>query len=135
MKLRCIAEGTLSDVGHVALDVAGLVPLAGEPADLTNALWYAKKGDYLNAAFSLMSIVPELGDLVGKGAKYLGKGSKHVAAFITKHGPTISKYWDEVLKIVGKIEEWEPYIKEVTNALEGYLNQGVEDENANSPNA
>ena len=36
---------SLSDVGHAALDVAGLVPGVGEVADLANSAWYAAEGD------------------------------------------------------------------------------------------
>lgn len=67
---------------NIALDVVGLIPGVGEFADLANALDYARKGDYLFSALSLVSIIPELGDLVGKGGKVaialskLGKGGK-----------------------------------------------------------
>lgn len=53
--------GMLSTVGHLALDVLGLVPVIGEPADLLNAAWYAKEGDYTNAALSAASAVPVAG--------------------------------------------------------------------------
>ncbi|MEU4743506.1 DNRLRE domain-containing protein, partial [Actinosynnema sp. NPDC023658] len=32
---------SFSDIGHLALDVVGLVPVVGEVADLANAAWYA----------------------------------------------------------------------------------------------
>ncbi|MHC4913568.1 MAG: hypothetical protein ACYTE5_11320, partial [Planctomycetota bacterium] len=87
MKLRAIAEDSaLETAGHIALDVAGLIPGWGEPADLANALWYAKEKQYLNSALSLLSMVPEIGDAIGKGAKYLGQGSKLVAKFIARWG-------------------------------------------------
>ena len=72
-------EGIASTIGHVALDLAGLVPVYGEIADGANALWYASKGEYLNATFSLISLIPVLGDAVGKGGKvaiYAAKGAK-----------------------------------------------------------
>ncbi len=67
---------------NIALDVVGLIPGVGEIADIANAVDYARKGDYLFSALSLISIIPELGDLVGKGGKVaialskLGKGGK-----------------------------------------------------------
>ena len=67
---------------NIVLDVVGLIPGVGEFADLANSLDYARKGDYLFSALSLVSIIPELGDLVGKGGKVaialskLGKGGK-----------------------------------------------------------
>lgn len=53
---------SLSDVGHLALDVAGMVPVIGAPADLANAAWYAADGDYLDAGLSLAGAIPVLGD-------------------------------------------------------------------------
>ena len=71
-----------SDLGHGALDVAGLVPVLGEVADLGNAAWYAAEGDYANAALSAASAIP----LAGYGAsaikagKYAKKGVDAVQA-------------------------------------------------------
>ncbi|MEU8609253.1 DNRLRE domain-containing protein [Actinoplanes sp. NPDC048791] len=67
---------SLSDVGHAALDVAGLVPGVGEVADLANAAWYAAEGDYGNAALSAASAIPFAGYAASaaKGAKYAAKG-------------------------------------------------------------
>ncbi len=50
-----------SDVGHGALDVAGLVPVIGEPADAANGAWYAAEGDEANAALSFAAAVPGAG--------------------------------------------------------------------------
>jgi hypothetical protein len=62
-----------ADVGHGALDVAGLVPGYGEAADLANAAWYAAEGDHLSAGLSLISTIPIVGDLIGKGGKAVKK--------------------------------------------------------------
>ncbi|MGQ0577114.1 MAG: phosphotransferase [Pseudonocardia sp.] len=70
-----------SDWGHLALDVLGLVPLLGEPADLANAAWYEAEGDHLNAGLSLAGAIPGLGwgatggKLLGKGVQLLDSGS------------------------------------------------------------
>ncbi|WP_338694773.1 DNRLRE domain-containing protein [Streptomyces sp. Q6] len=67
---------SLSDIGHAALDVVGLVPVVGEVADVANGIWYAAEGNYVDAALSLTSAIP----LVGYGAsavkagKYAKKG-------------------------------------------------------------
>ena len=68
---------SLSDLGHAALDVAGLVPGVGEVADLANAAWYAAEGDYGNAALSAASAIPFAGwgAAAAKGAKYAAKGA------------------------------------------------------------
>jgi RHS repeat-associated protein len=67
---------SLSDIGHAALDVVGLIPVVGEVADVANGIWYAAEGNYADAALSLSSAIP----LVGYGAtavkagKYAKKG-------------------------------------------------------------
>ncbi|MEV6491585.1 polymorphic toxin-type HINT domain-containing protein, partial [Actinoplanes sp. NPDC051633] len=67
---------SLSDIGHAALDVAGLVPGVGEVADLANAAWYAAEGDYGNAALSAASAIPFAGYAASavKAGKYAAKG-------------------------------------------------------------
>lgn len=64
------------EVGHVALDLAGLIPGIGEIADGINALWYAAEGDWTNAALSAAGMIPGLGAAVitaKYAAKYGGK--------------------------------------------------------------
>jgi len=66
---------SFSDIGHGVLDIAGFVPGYGEAADVANAAWYAGEGEYLDAGLSLISIIPIVGDVIGKGgrvAKHLG---------------------------------------------------------------
>ncbi|WP_433729783.1 DNRLRE domain-containing protein [Actinoplanes sp. CA-051413] len=67
---------SLGDIGHAALDVAGLVPGVGEVADLANAAWYAAEGDYANAALSAASAIPLAGYAASgvKAGKYAAKG-------------------------------------------------------------
>jgi RHS repeat-associated protein len=36
---------SFSDIGHAVLDVAGLVPVVGEVADVANGIWYAAEGN------------------------------------------------------------------------------------------
>lgn len=52
---------TLKDAIHIGLDVLGLVPLLGEPADLINGVLYAVDGDSLNASLSFASALPVVG--------------------------------------------------------------------------
>jgi hypothetical protein len=68
------------DIGHGALDVAGLIPGVGEAADLANAVWYTAEGDYLNAGLSLVSVIPVVGDVIGKGGKLATKLGPDAAA-------------------------------------------------------
>lgn len=48
-------------VGHVVLDLGGLVPVAGEVADGINAAWYFLEGDTVNGTVSLAAMVPVVG--------------------------------------------------------------------------
>jgi YD repeat-containing protein len=57
-------HGWLSDLGHAALSVAGMVPVVGAVADVANAAWYAYDGDYGDAAMSLAGAIPVIGDAV-----------------------------------------------------------------------
>ncbi|WTW98812.1 polymorphic toxin-type HINT domain-containing protein [Streptomycetaceae bacterium NBC_01309] len=52
---------------HVALDVAGMVPVIGEAADLANAAVYAAEGDWTNAALSAAAAIPVAGNAATAG--------------------------------------------------------------------
>lgn len=59
------------DKAQMALDVAGLVPIAGEVADFLNVVISLARKDYVGSFLSLVSMIPEAGDAVGKGGKLL----------------------------------------------------------------
>lgn len=63
-----------SGVVHGVLDVAGLVPVFGEAADLANAAVYAAEGDYVNAGISAAAAIP----FAGWGATAV-KAGKHAS--------------------------------------------------------
>lgn len=54
---------------HGGLDVLGMVPVVGEPADLVNAGLYAVQGDHLNAGISLAGAMAPLGGQALTGAR------------------------------------------------------------------
>lgn len=127
-------------VGHLTLDVAGLFPGAGEFADITNAVWYALEGEYLNASLSLISSIPALGDVIGKGGKlalWLSKAGKTGAAVekgIVKSSPYISKIRtliltnedsiDKLLESARKNEKLNPHIDKMKEALNVFTGKG-----------
>ncbi|MFR9755052.1 DNRLRE domain-containing protein [Streptomyces sp. TR06-5] len=78
-----------SDIGHTALDVAGMVPVVGEAADVANGVWYAAEGDYANAALSMAAAIPGAGN-AATAAKWAKKGAKAVDA-VKGAGKTASK--------------------------------------------
>ncbi|MFE6588866.1 DNRLRE domain-containing protein [Streptomyces sp. NPDC057781] len=67
---------SLSDIGHAALDVVGMVPVVGEVADVANGIWYAAEGNYADAALSMASAIPLAGYAASavKAGKYAKKG-------------------------------------------------------------
>jgi hypothetical protein len=58
-----------SDIGHMALDGVGMIPVVGEAADLANAGWYAAEGDMANAGLSAAAAIPGAGN-VATAAKW-----------------------------------------------------------------
>lgn len=68
-------HGWLSDLGHAALSLGGMVPVVGAAADLANAGWYAADGDYGDAAISLAGAIPVVGDAVLAG-RFMVTGAK-----------------------------------------------------------
>lgn len=80
------------DAVNVGLDLAGLIPGVGEFADAANALIYVSRGDYLMAGLSLVSTIPAIGDVVGKGGKlslWAQKTFPKAAAQVAKYGPDV----------------------------------------------
>ena len=78
----------LNEAGHVVLDGIGFIPLVGELADGTNAVWYMAEGDYINAGLSSASMVPFLG-WGAQGTKYAIKLSKEGVEFALKSTPRL----------------------------------------------
>lgn len=125
-----LRESYADDILHLGLDVCGLIPGVGEVCDLGNVILYCRKGEWLNAAFSLISTIPELGDLIGKGGKlavWIEKSSPKLAHFLTTYGPKIKKIKtlirdnrDLIEAIFEKVEDSElvrPYIEKLKDAL------------------
>ncbi|KAA1427197.1 WXG100 family type VII secretion target [Nocardioides antri] len=67
------------DLGHLVLDLGGLIPLVGEIADLINAGWYELEGDHVNAGLSAAGAIPFAG-WAATGGKLTLKGLKGVVS-------------------------------------------------------
>ncbi|HKG05646.1 MAG TPA: RHS repeat-associated core domain-containing protein, partial [Pedobacter sp.] len=76
---------------HAALDLIGFIPVIGDLGDALNATIYLAEGDYANAALSAISIIPVVGDAIGKGIKVGRKVAK-----LVDEGHDLLKYADEV---------------------------------------
>jgi A nuclease family of the HNH/ENDO VII superfamily with conserved AHH len=83
------------DAVHTGLDICGLIPLAGEPCDLVNGLFYVIEGDGFNATMSLCSTVPIVG-WIATGAKYSSKVVKTATGAIKN----LPYAYDAVTKII-----------------------------------
>ena len=94
MLIREKETGVVSKTVHTALDLIGLVPVYGEWADIANAAIHAKEGNYLLAALSAISVVPVVGDAIGKGGKVVVKLRKlfpKAMKGVEKYGPEAAK--------------------------------------------
>ena len=102
-ELNLISEYTLK---NFALDLAGLVPGIGEPADILNGIDLAKQGDYIGSALSFISMIPVKGDIIGKGGKLAmlaSKGAaKTTAIAIAKIMPHARKFFKLIVTKFGK---------------------------------
>ncbi|MGW1552727.1 polymorphic toxin-type HINT domain-containing protein [Streptomyces sp. NPDC002346] len=83
---------SLSDGGHAALDVAGMVPVIGEAADVANGIWYMTEGNYADGLMSMGSAIPFAGNAI-TAAKYAKKGARAVDAI-----KSVGKKADDVPK-------------------------------------
>ena len=63
---------------HNVLDVFGVVPIIGEPADALNGILYAIQGDKWSAGLSFAGAVPFFG-WAAAGAKWISNGLKNVS--------------------------------------------------------
>lgn len=81
-KARCFWEASRESIQYM-LDLGGLIPVAGEICDLTNAAIYTINGDGLNATLSYVSAIPIAG-WFSTGAKFgvkvVNKTASHIAS-------------------------------------------------------
>lgn len=87
---------------QTGLDVVGMIPVAGEVADLANAGVSAARGNTAEAALSLAAMVP-IGGSAATAAKLAGKYSDEALALV-KHAdavvPAISKSVDDAASAI-----------------------------------
>ena len=64
-----LTRDQILDTIQMALNMAGLIPGVGEVADVANGFISLARGNYEDAALSFVSMVPVIGDAIGKGGK------------------------------------------------------------------
>ena len=86
---KYLKQASISDIIHMGLDVLGFIPGLGEAFDAGNMAFYLAEQEYTWALMSLISMIPEVGDVIGKGGKvvewFLSKGFT-VESMISKFG-------------------------------------------------
>jgi hypothetical protein len=89
---RTAAAVATSEATHTVLDVAGLVPVIGEPADLLNAGIYEAQGDHVNAGLSAAGAIPFVGwgATGGKFALKYGDDAVSLVGGAAKHGDEVA---------------------------------------------
>ena len=92
----------LLDAAQTGLDLVGLIPVVGEPADGANSIIYLARGDEVNAALSAASLVP-IGGWVSTGGKLVNKTIK-----------CVTKYGDDVFEGVVKLTNATEYFSKVS---------------------
>lgn len=135
--------GSLLGAAHLALDVAGAVPVVGEPADLANAAIYAAEGDATMATLSAGAAVPiagwgatgtkagirvgdEVGDAAGGGnTVYRGLAEgEDAAAGLTARNPGAGN--DIASHVAGaRNSQWISATKDLAIAQERFGKHGV----------
>tara|TARA_Y100000310_G_scaffold86437_1_gene83317 strand:- start:12314 stop:13513 length:1200 start_codon:yes stop_codon:yes gene_type:complete len=117
------------DIAHVGLDIVGLIPYVGAPADLTNALWYFWDEEWLMGALSIIAVVPVVGDIIGVGGKFLVKGGAKATKAtawmgrkLAAHMPQITKTFEGLAKSNAKLA---PYMGKALDAVKGFARRMV----------
>ena len=102
---------TVLDWIQTALDVLGVIPVFGEAADGIIGLISLGRGDELGAALSFASMIPVVGDAVGKGGKAVKQLVKYADDGLSKATKVASKTISDAAKTKGLHR---PYIRKST---------------------
>ena len=89
-------ENTTLDRIQTELDVIGWIPGIGDVADGANGLISLYRKDYVSAGLDLVSMVPLIGDVIGKGGKTVKQIIKHSDDVIDT-GKQIIKHSDDFI--------------------------------------
>lgn len=101
------------DATQTALDLIGLIPVAGEAADIISGTISLARGNYGDAALSFASAIPLVGSVIG-GAKIIKKtvkildkieDNKGVYDLVVKHGDDIQGYVGQSKNVFTRISK------------------------------
>lgn len=110
------------DAFQTALDVAGLVPGAGEVADCLNGLISLARGNYADAALSFAAMIPVIGGVATatKQAKKVAK-AEGVYDLIVKNGDDVKGYVGQSENVFKRIAD---HFKPTKGKLKHTVKQG-----------
>lgn len=77
---------------HLLLDLIGIIPVYGIAADVVNFLLYFVRGEYSDAFYSLICMIPTVGSLIGLTSKYIVK-------YIYNKNPDYRKYYNSMASL------------------------------------
>lgn len=103
-----------SEALHVFLDIIGLAPGFGEPADLINGIWYTAEGDTFNASLSFASLVPIAG-WGAFGVKQAARGAANAASSAGSAGKHVVPTLPRNAKVYTEAEEVYQHLKAYHN--------------------
>ena len=97
---------TYLDATQTALDVIGLIPVAGEFADVISGTISLARGNYADAAMSFASAIPVFGSFIG-GAKIVKKATKIINKLEDNKGvyDLVVKNGDDIQGYVGQSKD------------------------------
>ncbi len=113
---KTVSNASFSDIGHTVLDVAGMVPVIGEAADLANAAWYLAEGDKTNAALSAAGAIPFVGN-AATAAKWGNKAVK--GAKVVKNAADGAEAVASGAKVLDKAKDGAKIVADATGDVAG----------------
>jgi hypothetical protein len=113
------------DVVQMGIGGAGFIPGYGEAADAANALISIGRGNYLEAALLLLSMIPIVGDVVGKGgivAMRLAPDAAKAVKAVLKTDESQQTIEEQFAK-AEENEELAPHVDKMKQALTDFIEE------------
>ena len=82
------------------LDILGIIPGYGIAADTINFLLYFVRGEYGDALFSLICLIPTVGSLLGLTGKYIAK-------YFENSPPEYREYYKSMVSLKDRAKEFQ----------------------------
>jgi len=70
------SETEVIDKIHMALDIAGFIPVVGDAVDLVHAVWYFYEGNIFEGILSSLAVIPVVGSFIAASGKAVVRAMK-----------------------------------------------------------